>query len=254
MEDDKLEHEARIRIKRPSRSMPYPMMKKKKKHTVQCICSSAHEEFGTMVQCDECLHWLHSDCLELTDQALKQSFRCPACFVASESGKPVASLSWRYLAQWKSQRLADTQSDMTSDEEDETEYHHGPTKLRLQTKSHLRYSTIEEEYNDDDDDDDDENDSTDAVESYGPLTPVDLAELSPLDGHHSEDSTSEASTPDGKLYLADPFETPDNVGDMALDSESLEILSRLAYLQSLESVRKELFAPNASDVFLCENM
>lgn len=206
-----------------------------------------------MVQCDECLHWLHSDCLELTDQALKQSFRCPACFVASESGKPVASLSWRYLAQWKSQRLADTQSDMTSDEEDETEYHHGPTKLRLQTKSHLRYSTIEEEYNDDDDDDD-ENDSTDAVESYGPLTPVDLAELSPLDGHHSEDSTSEASTPDGKLYLADPFETPDNVGDMALDSESLEILSRLAYLQSLESVRKELFAPNASDVFLCENM
>lgn len=54
---------------------------------INCICSQ-NDEHGTMVQCDKCRTWLHSDCVGLTedDVALEDVFHCGNC-------KPTMTLS-----------------------------------------------------------------------------------------------------------------------------------------------------------------
>lgn len=168
-----------------------------------------------MVQCDDCYRWLHLECLELNQDALEETFRCPCCFLSlgscDKNVKLISSITWRYAAQWKSQRLAALG-------------HHELT---------------------DDEDDDDE----DFPVSIKEETPTDWPDVS-SDSCSSQES--EVTTPNEYLSNQDPFDKLKQ--QIILDPESLEILSRIAYLQSLDSVRKEIFAPNASDVFLCENL
>ncbi|KAI8979805.1 hypothetical protein BDF20DRAFT_871780 [Mycotypha africana] len=127
-------------------SLPPRLTEKQKKkkencNTIHCICDTPHEEFGSMVQCDDCYHWLHVECLELDDEALgeEEPFRCPLCFLSmgniykdgkrnAKNPKMLSSITWRYAAQWKSRLLADS-----------ARYNHHST---------------DDEYDDDDDDDD----------------------------------------------------------------------------------------------------
>lgn len=46
---------------------------------INCICSQNTDEHGTMVQCDKCRIWLHSECVGLTEEALDDSFHCANC-------------------------------------------------------------------------------------------------------------------------------------------------------------------------------
>ncbi|KAI8366287.1 hypothetical protein EDC96DRAFT_508440 [Choanephora cucurbitarum] len=213
--------EVEHRVKRKSISQPRPPQLKKKKELIRCICDSSSEEIGSMVQCDDCSRWLHLECLELNDDALEETFRCPSCFLSLGSfpndSKLLSSITWRYAAQWKSQRLADSVSDDEDDEDDEMHAISTPPPLH----------------------DDDDGYSTDLP---GPETPVDW----PDESRFSQES--EVTTPSEQL---EPFFKESM--EMTLDPGSLEILSRLAYLQSLDSVKKELFSPHAADVFLCEN-
>lgn len=193
--------------------------KRKKKDLIQCICDAPNEEFGSMVQCDDCYRWLHLDCLELSQEALEDTFRCPCCFlslgVCDKNAKRLSSITWRYAAQWKSQRLAALgHHELTDDEDDEEDF---PMDI--------------------------------SVEENTPETPTDWPDVS-SDSCSSQES--EVNTPNEYLSNQDPFDKLKQ--QIILDPESLEILSRIAYLQSLDSVRKEIFAPNASDVFLCENL
>lgn len=97
----------------------------KKKESIDCICNVAHEEFGTMVQCDDCLSWLHLDCLELDEKALEETFRCPSCFIKFGSGdneaKLLSTVTWRYAAKYQSEVLAGLTSVTHDDEEFEYE-------------------------------------------------------------------------------------------------------------------------------------
>lgn len=65
-----------------------------------------------MVQCDNCYHWLHLECLDLNRESLKEVFHCPACCKNEK-------LSWRYAAQWESQRLAARREEYDEDEDDD---------------------------------------------------------------------------------------------------------------------------------------
>ncbi|RCH83008.1 hypothetical protein CU097_000862, partial [Rhizopus azygosporus] len=78
--------------------------RQKKEDIIQCICDTPTDEFGAMVQCDDCLSWLHVDCLDLTKQDLEQSYRCPPCCASLGSNNQLPkSMAWRYEAQMKSQ-------------------------------------------------------------------------------------------------------------------------------------------------------
>ncbi|KAI9259353.1 hypothetical protein BY458DRAFT_517131 [Sporodiniella umbellata] len=96
--------------------------RQKKKDVIQCVCDTPQDEFGGMVQCDDCLVWLHVDCLALDEEALADSYRCPPCCVtlgpAVQPAPMTRSMTWRYEAQLKSQHLA---SQETSDEEEDEE-------------------------------------------------------------------------------------------------------------------------------------
>ncbi|KAG2229971.1 hypothetical protein BDF21DRAFT_456403 [Thamnidium elegans] len=88
---------------------------------ISCICSSPFEEFGTMVQCDDCLNWLHLECLDLDEKALEETFRCPCCFIKidrEDDTKLISGLTWRYAARHKSEEIACYKPT----EEDEDEY------------------------------------------------------------------------------------------------------------------------------------
>ncbi|KAI9360250.1 hypothetical protein BD770DRAFT_47982 [Pilaira anomala] len=102
----------------------------KKKHVFQrqedisCICTSPFEEFGTMVQCDDCLNWLHLDCLDLDEKALEETFRCPSCFIKidranEDDTKLISGLTWRYAARHKSEEIACYQPLEEDEDEDE---------------------------------------------------------------------------------------------------------------------------------------
>ncbi|GAN05099.1 hypothetical protein MAM1_0082c04568 [Mucor ambiguus] len=248
-----------------------------KKKNIQCICSSPHEEIESMVQCDDCYRYLHLECLELNDAALTETFRCPSCFLSlgsctGKNAKLLSAITWRYAAQWKSQRLAlKSQDAANTDDEDAEEYDDDDFSSAMEIdssplsrfnftaanaanssshstsdKASVSSSTTPPPLHLHDDDD---GYSTDLP---GPETPTDWPDVSSESRFSSQDSTaSEVTTPSESLSL-DPFDAKED-GQLVLDPESLEILSRLAYLQSLDSVKKELFAPNASDVFLCEN-
>ncbi|KAI8643540.1 hypothetical protein BD408DRAFT_482007 [Parasitella parasitica] len=277
--DEKAESSQRIRMKRKSiqrhsstshaTNTSVHTTHHLKKKNIQCICSSPHDEIETMVQCDDCFRYLHLECLELNDAALTETFRCPSCFLSlgsctGKNAKLLSAITWRYAAQWKSQRLAlKSQDAANTDDEDAEEYDDDDFSAAMEIDSsplskfnftaatagnsssrtaatppplHLH--------------DDDDGYSTDLP---GPETPTDWPDVSSESRFSSQDSSaSEVTTPNENLFL-DPFDTKED-GQLVLDPESLEILSRLAYLQSLDSVKKELFAPNASDVFLCENL
>lgn len=77
-----------------------------------------------MVQCDDCLNWLHLDCLDLDEKALEETFRCPCCFIKidrEDDTKLISGLTWRYAARHKSEEIA-CYKPM---EEDEDEYDFG---------------------------------------------------------------------------------------------------------------------------------
>lgn len=96
-----------------------------KKESIDCICNVAHEEFGTMVQCDDCLSWLHLDCLELNEKALQETFRCPSCFIKfganseDHENKLLSTVTWRYAAKYQSEVLAAAGHQKHDDEEEE---------------------------------------------------------------------------------------------------------------------------------------
>ena len=46
---------------------------------IQCICSQNTEEHGTMVQCDKCRIWVHSECVGLSEDKLDDVFYCHSC-------------------------------------------------------------------------------------------------------------------------------------------------------------------------------
>lgn len=46
---------------------------------INCICTQNTDEHGTMVQCDKCQVWLHSECVGLTEDALDELFYCGKC-------------------------------------------------------------------------------------------------------------------------------------------------------------------------------
>ncbi|KAI9247390.1 hypothetical protein EDC94DRAFT_664603 [Helicostylum pulchrum] len=46
---------------------------------INCICTQNTDEHGTMVQCDKCQIWLHSECVGLTEDALDDAFHCASC-------------------------------------------------------------------------------------------------------------------------------------------------------------------------------
>ncbi|KAI9471890.1 MAG: hypothetical protein EXX96DRAFT_582111 [Benjaminiella poitrasii] len=263
-----------------------PPSLRKKKEAIDCICDSPHEEFGSMVQCDDCYRWLHLDCLELNQESLEEeTFRCPSCFLSlgsctnDKNSKLLSSITWRYAAQWKSRRIAALNQGMTDDEfDDDIEDHMDldesmslsdledetpslpttTTMITTTTESIIPTSSIMSSSSTTPSSSppplhfDDDGYSTDLP---GPETPTDWPDMLSESRYSSTSSqeTSEATTPNETLYSTDPFEFKDE-NMLILDPESLEILSRLALLQSLESVRKGLFAPNATDVFLGENL
>ncbi|ORZ15621.1 hypothetical protein BCR42DRAFT_415579 [Absidia repens] len=75
---------------------------------IRCICDDPHEEFGSMVQCDDCSYWLHLNCLALDEASLDNTYRCPACYVTLGPGEHSANsaVTWRLAAQLKSKKLA----------------------------------------------------------------------------------------------------------------------------------------------------
>lgn len=281
--DDKSESNQRIRMKRKSiqrhssttnttNNTAHSTHQHLKKKNIQCICSSPHEEIESMVQCDDCYRYLHLECLELNDAALTETFRCPSCFLSlgsctGKNAKLLSAITWRYAAQWKSQRLAlKSQDAANTDDEDAEEYDDDDfsSAMDIDSSPLSKFNfTASNTFNHETSatastttppplhlHDDDDGYSTDLP---GPETPTDWPDVSSESRFSSQESSaSEVTTPNENLFL-DPFDTKED-GQLVLDPESLEILSRLAYLQSLDSVKKELFAPNASDVFLCENL
>ncbi|CAO3584533.1 unnamed protein product [Absidia cylindrospora] len=75
---------------------------------IRCICDDPHEEFGSMVQCDDCSYWLHINCLALDEANLDDTYRCPSCYVTLGPGKHStnSAVTWRLAAQLKSKKLA----------------------------------------------------------------------------------------------------------------------------------------------------
>lgn len=106
------------RSKRKQQQQQQQTYHTKKKHSsratsmmTRCICANSHDEFGSMVQCDDCFYWLHLDCLDMKEDSLGDTFRCPSCSVDLGLGLGEKWMkktkSWRFSAQWESkQRLA----------------------------------------------------------------------------------------------------------------------------------------------------
>ncbi|KAI8379242.1 uncharacterized protein BYT42DRAFT_320170 [Radiomyces spectabilis] len=272
------------RVRRPSKSST-PVKrctKKKPEHQIQCICDTPHEEFGAMVQCDDCSTWLHVECLDLDDHALEETFRCPSCYMTLGAGKQTkltSSMSWRFAAQWRSQRLAALHNDdaATSDEEEDVVVNshsyplteitntQSPRLCRPSTPVPVVTPCVSIDHSNSRHGDVTNNtisreSSLELESDVDARTPGLMScNTNPMDWSTSSenDSPSEASTPDQTFSCFDSFEPASDEmihHGITLDPESLEFLSRLMYLQSLDSVKKELFAPNASDVFLCENI
>lgn len=79
-----------------------------------------------MIQCDDCEHWLHFDCLAITQDRLPSKLTCPHCILALDSlgihqQTPLKSMAWRYAARYNSQRMAAMMDYSSSSEDDEPE-------------------------------------------------------------------------------------------------------------------------------------
>ncbi|CAO3624732.1 unnamed protein product [Mucor hiemalis] len=121
----KLLYDDKLRMKTTTKR--HLLNSEKKKESIDCICNVAHEEFGTMVQCDDCLSWLHLDCLELNEKALQETFRCPSCFIKfgansdDHENKLLSTVTWRYAAKYQSEVLAAAGYKKNDDEEEDEE-------------------------------------------------------------------------------------------------------------------------------------
>lgn len=220
-----------------------------------------------MVQCDDCARWLHLDCLQLTEDALDETFRCPACFVSlggEKQAKLVSSVTWRFAARQESVRRAslpqaDDDDDLMSD--DGGDHARRPFLNRAQAKTALPQQfpmcfsaprsvpqttatiiTSSKLDNEDEDmlDDGSETESDSDIEIHRRASSASCMVTD--DDSSTTTSISEAATPEQTT-----FESP----MMLNDAVTAELLSRLA-LRSLDTTQKEIFSPNASDVFLCE--
>ncbi|KAJ2614500.1 hypothetical protein H4S08_001680 [Coemansia sp. RSA 1365] len=71
-------------------------------HTIHCLCGPRHDRpLGSrdelaMVQCDNCLLWLHIECVELDEDNLPEEYFCPRCNAAFDDerseGRSVADM------------------------------------------------------------------------------------------------------------------------------------------------------------------
>ncbi|KAI8084804.1 uncharacterized protein BX664DRAFT_387488 [Halteromyces radiatus] len=151
-EEKQLKKSERLRLKQQRKprwtSLTTTINKNSKKDTavIQCICATPHEEFGAMVQCDDCTCWLHLECLALDEHALDETFRCPSCYITlGPSHHLTSAVTWRFAAQWKSERLAARRGNDTR-----SSYHHRrhtsfgssqrPIYSQKQRKHHRLYS------------------------------------------------------------------------------------------------------------------
>ncbi|CAO3587272.1 unnamed protein product [Absidia cylindrospora] len=128
-EEKRFKKSERLRLKHQRKSRWTPLKttmisnKNKKEHAtsagsaaavIRCICATPNEEFGSMVQCDDCACWLHLECLALNEDALDETFRCPSCSISLGPGQHLTSaITWRFAAQLKSQRLANRHNTTT---------------------------------------------------------------------------------------------------------------------------------------------
>lgn len=228
---------------------------------IKCICDRPDEEFGAMVQCDDCLCWLHLECLQLTEDALEETFRCPACFVELGGEKMVSSVTWRVAALQGSERVADTTSDEDETDDDDVLQHRLFSRLYSYQSSPSEEEEKEEDLTSMEEDFDDGVDDDEDIEMYRRDSGCSLEVVSLIDERtvQSEDSESpsEATTPEQKFRSMEAEEVHD---DMVVDAESLGFLSGLVYLQEsaaaappLRGEKPAFGQPNSTKVFHCEN-
>ncbi|ORX56324.1 hypothetical protein DM01DRAFT_1382585 [Hesseltinella vesiculosa] len=151
----------RARLSRPARHRPQPQLRGEKH--VRCICQATDEAgHGLMVQCDDCFHWLHLECLELDPHGLQTShFRCPSCYISLGQPKDhhlSSVIHWRYAAHWKSRRLATRRSQQPCQRR-----HHHPYRPSIITTT-LSAASLASEEEDGDDEEDDDFDTADSPE------------------------------------------------------------------------------------------
>ncbi|KAL1931562.1 hypothetical protein VTP01DRAFT_9705 [Rhizomucor pusillus] len=123
---DVVENVRRSRRKRSKKSIPEFMeLETIEESSIRCVCEQNDEEFGAMVQCDDCRNWLHLECLELKIEDLGEAFRCPYCYVKlgpGEKSKLMSNVNWRFAAHCASKELADayqkTLNDVESDNDE----------------------------------------------------------------------------------------------------------------------------------------
>ena len=76
-----LDEVSRINIqKRQGKGIPKPLISKNKTNpNIRCVCAS-HEETGHMLECETCLKWLHSNCVNINQSsASTYPLVCPHC-------------------------------------------------------------------------------------------------------------------------------------------------------------------------------
>ncbi|KAI8344617.1 hypothetical protein BC941DRAFT_447548 [Chlamydoabsidia padenii] len=288
------------RAKRSKRKQPYQARRlsttinKKSSRArslmTRCICANPHDEFGSMVQCDDCFYWLHLDCLDLDEDALGDTFQCPSCCSNGVSN------SWRYSSQWQSKQLASHQrkrgdrhhyhqhhrlSTITTTDDDYDYDYDEPSdcydlnipKMAIDTSIRTTMTTpnvIVQAYSSDTNDMDDgdildsETVESDWEHGYEPQVSsspgLSIATTPPLvtsPAVGDTDSGCEVDTPGGPSDNTN-FMNEALLNSTAtmpcLDQESLFWLSHLSYLESLQSsTRRHCFTSHASDVFLCDD-
>ncbi|CDH48550.1 predicted protein [Lichtheimia corymbifera JMRC:FSU:9682] len=97
---------------------------------IHCICDHPTKDHGHLIQCNDCEHWLHFDCLDITKDMLPSKLTCPHCILALDSlgiqqhhhyqhhQTPLKRMAWRYAARYNSQRMA-AMIDYSSSSEDD---------------------------------------------------------------------------------------------------------------------------------------
>ncbi|KAJ2786073.1 hypothetical protein H4R18_000105 [Coemansia javaensis] len=92
-------------------------------HTIHCICGPRHERpVGArddlpMVQCDNCLLWLHIECVDIDEDNLPEEFFCPRC----KEGFDAAAAPAPAMMSPASHRLAALLVDVPDNDGSETE-------------------------------------------------------------------------------------------------------------------------------------
>ncbi|KAI8609293.1 hypothetical protein BC830DRAFT_1165382 [Chytriomyces sp. MP71] len=70
----------REREKRESKNRePEDEEEQEDEEVTRCVCERAQENFGTMIQCDQCLVWQHCECVGLTSKRMPKHYFCEQC-------------------------------------------------------------------------------------------------------------------------------------------------------------------------------